>query len=364
MAENRVENLADNLVENVAHGVDNVAQGVVGAASGVADAAKAVVRRPRPVPNVSPDGTVVPRRRPMPGPPVLRAAPDVARVAAASAWHLVSWSVGATIAGANYVSRRAVAGEPATAILQEAASDLRAVAWRALGLPGGTATSSNAHPQDKANPRGSSVLDLQRRGTDLLRRSNDVHVIEDTHPAFARILADITPDEARILRYVYLEGPQPALDIRTYRPFGIGSELVASGMNMIAEHAGLRNVERIDLYLTNLSRLGMLEFSKEPVKNPTRYQVIEAQPKVASAMESAGRMPRIVQRSVILTSFGEEFVRTCLPLNGKSVPNREGSRPVPSRTVPSRTVPSRTVPSRTVPSRTVPSRTVRSELGR
>jgi abortive infection alpha-like protein len=316
MAENRVENLADNLVSGVA---------------GVGRAAGAVVRRPSPVPTVGADGTpVVARRRPMPGPPVLRAAPEVARVAAASAWHLMSWSVGATIAGANYVSRRAVAGEPATAILQEAASDLRAVAWRALGLPGGATVSPNAQPLDKVSPRGSSVLDLQRRGTDLLRRSNDVHVIEDTHPAFARILADITPDEARILRYVYLEGPQPSLDIRTYRPFGIGSELVASGMNMIAEHAGLRNVERIDLYLTNLSRLGMLDFSKEPVKNPTRYQVIEAQPKVAAALESAGRMPRIVQRSVILTSFGEEFVRTCLPLNGKSVPKREG-RPAPSR---------------------------------
>ena len=313
MADNRVENLADNLV------------------SGVAGAAKAVVRRPSPVPTVGADGAPVTRRRPMPGPPVLRAAPEVARVAAMSAWNLMSWSVGATIAGANYVSRRAVAGEPATAILQEAASDLRAVAWRALGLPGGAATMApDAQPVDRVSPRGSSVLDLQRRGTDLLRRSNDVHVIEDTHPAFARILADITPDEARILRYVYLEGPQPSLDIRTYRPFGIGSELVASGMNMIAEHAGLRNVERIDLYLTNLNRLGMLDFSKEPVKNPTRYQVIEAQPKVAAALDSAGRMPRIVQRSVILTSFGEEFVRTCLPLNGKSVPKREG-RPAPSR---------------------------------
>jgi hypothetical protein len=319
--------MADNRVEHLAASAATVVNGVAGAAAG------AVARRPRPVPMVNPDGTPVQRRRPMPGPPVLRAAPEVARVAALSAWNLVSWSVGATIAGANYVSRRAVAGEPATAILQEAASDLRTVAWRALGLPGTADPTSPVQPVlDKTSPRGASVLDLQRRGTDLLRRSNDVHVVEDTHPAFARILADITPDEARILRYVYLEGPQPAIDIRTYRPFGIGSELVASGLNMIAEHAGLRNVDRIDLYLTNLSRLGMLDFSKEPVKNPTRYQVIEAQPKVASAMESAGRMPRIVQRSVILTSFGEEFVRTCLPLNGKSVPHREG-RPAPGRAV-------------------------------
>ena len=330
MPDHRVESLADSVASK---GTDAGRSADAGRTDGTGHGAAAIERRPRPVPSVDrpADAAVLPRRRPMPGPPVLRAAPEVARVAAVSAWHLVSWSVGATIAGANYVSRRAAAGEPATAILQEAASDLRAVAWRALGLPGASPSGTPTAPAlDKTTPRGASVLDLQRRGTDLLRRSNDVHVVEDTHPAFARILADITPDEARILRYVYLEGPQPAIDIRTYRPFGIGSELVATGLNMIAEHAGLRNVDRIDLYLTNLSRLGMLEFSKEPVKNPNRYQVIEAQPKVASAMESAGRMPRIVQRSVILTSFGEEFVRTCLPLNGRSVPNREG-RPGPGR---------------------------------
>jgi hypothetical protein len=31
----------------------------------------------------------------------------------------------------------------------------------------------------------------------------------------------------------------------------------------------------------------------------------------------------MIQRSIRLTSFGEEFVRTCLPLNGRVVPHRE-----------------------------------------
>src|SRR5581483_10063101 len=99
-------------------------------------------------------------------------------------------------------------------------------------------------------------------------------------------------------------------------------------MSMVAEHAGLRNVDRIDLYLTNLARLGLIDFSKEQVSNPTRYQVIEAQPKVAAAIKSAGRAPKLVQRSIRLNSFGEEFVRTCLPLNGRVSPTRE-ARPLP-----------------------------------
>jgi Abortive infection alpha len=305
--------------------------------TGAVDAAKSVARRPRPGIPAAPAAPAAKAvtRRPSPGPGLVRAAPDIARVVAVSALHLMSWSVGATLAGANYIARRAVEGQPATTILQEAATDLRSVALRTLGLdPGTLPTVALGPPGAPARERHgaappASVHDLQRRGSELLRRSNDVHVVEDTHPAFARILSEITPDEARILRFVYLDGPQPSIDIRTFRPLGIGSVLVAAGMSMVAEHAGLRNLDRIDPYLTNLSRLGLIEFSKEQVTNPTRYQVIEAQPKVVAALKTAGRAPKMIQRSIRLTSFGEEFVRTCLPINGKVVPNRE-VKPRPS----------------------------------
>jgi len=262
-------------------------------------------------------------RRPLPGPGVLRAAPNVARVAAGSVWQLASWSLGATIASADFVTKRALEGQSPTAIMQDAAHELRHAAWRALGLDE-RAAAELAGDEAAAGGRtgGETPAELQRRGTDLLRRSNDVHVVEDAHPAFSRILTEITPDEARILRYLYLEGPQPAVDVRTFRPFGIGSVLIASGLNMIAEYAGCRNPDRSEPYLTNLSRLGLIDFSKEPVTNPGRYQVIEAQPKVLDALKRAGRLPKTVHRSVALTTFGEEFVRTCLPLNGRVVPYR------------------------------------------
>jgi len=269
------------------------------------------VVRPRP----TPAGSL------RPSPAVVRAAPEVARVAAVSAFHLASWTIGAAIAGANYVARRAVDGESAATILQEAAADLRGAAWRARSLREDP-VAERLPGERSQQPAPQTPRDLQRRGSDLLRRSNDVHVVEDTHPAFARILSEITPDEARILRFLYLEGPQPALDVRTFRPFGIGSELIAAGLNMIAEHAGCRNLDRTNQYLTNLARLGLIQFSREPVSNPQRYQVVEAQPKVTEAMKRAGRMPKTIHRSILLTDFGAEFVRTCLPLSGKVVPQR------------------------------------------
>jgi hypothetical protein len=292
------------------------------------DAAKSVARRPRPGLPGLPEPAEATLR---PGATLLRAAPALMRVATGAAVQLFSWTLGASVAGANYVAKRAAAGQAPGAILHDAAGDLRSLALRALGLDPGTIPAAGlpgAVPPERIAARESSSRDLQQRGGELLRRSNDVHVVEDTHPAFARILSEITPDEARILRFIYLEGPQPSIDIRTFRPLGIGSELIAGGMNMIGEHAGLRSVERIHPYLTNLARLGLIEFSKEPVSNPTRYQVIEAQPKVVAALKSAGRAPKIVQRSIRLNSFGEEFVRTCLPLNGRVSPSYE-SRPLP-----------------------------------
>lgn len=139
-----------------------------------------------------------------------------------------------------------------------------------------------------------------------------MHFVEDTHPAYERILAELTPDEARIIRFLYREGPQPTVDVRTNRPLGIGSELIEAGLSMIGRQAGVRNLNRTNAYLNNLFRLGLVWFSREEVE-PSRYQVVEVQPEVQQAMSRAGRAPKTIRRSIHLTPFGEDFCRTCLP---------------------------------------------------
>jgi hypothetical protein len=242
----------------------------------------------------------------------VRGLPGLARVAAGASLRAVSWTVNNTVQVATEVVRRTMNGEAPAAILQDVSADLRSFAWRALGLR--ESVDDSGVPDRLAG--GATSEDLRARGESLLRRSADVSVTETEHPAYARILSELTPDEARTLRFLYLNGPQPAIDVRTNRPLGIGSELVSGGLNMIAEHAGCRHVDRIHPYLTNLNRLGLIEFSKEQVENPNRYQLVEAQPKVAEVVKRAGRAPRIVHRSIHLNAFGTDFVLTCLPTNG------------------------------------------------
>jgi hypothetical protein len=167
-------------------------------------------------------------------------------------------------------------------------------------------------PRRPAAPRESSPEALRLRGSELLRRSADVRFDEASHPAYMRILESLAPDEARILRFLAHRGPQPSVDVRAGLP--LVSELVAPGCNMIGSEAGCRHADRVHAYLDNLHRLGLIWFSREPVKDPRRYQVLEAQPGVAEARGRAGRLARTVRRSILLTPFGEDFCAVCLPL--------------------------------------------------
>lgn len=162
-------------------------------------------------------------------------------------------------------------------------------------------------------------LSLRDRGAELLRRSADVESDDGAHPAYARILDELHPDEARILRLLALDGPQPSVDVRSSQLIGLSSEVVGEGLNMIGPQAGVRHQERVHAYLDNLNRLGLIWFSKQPVPEPGGYQVLEAQPAVMDAVRRATRA-KTIQRSILLTPFGTDFCKVCLPLDRQRYP--------------------------------------------
>jgi hypothetical protein len=141
----------------------------------------------------------------------------------------------------------------------------------------------------------------------LLDASADVDYGSVGHPAYLRLLGELDPDEARILRLFAERGPQAAVDVRTRRPFGIGSRLVAPGLTMIGRYAGCRDVDRVPAYLNNLFRLGLIWFSRETLPDQSAYDVLEAQDEVQDAMAEAGG-GATVRRSIELTAFGRNLV--------------------------------------------------------
>jgi abortive infection alpha-like protein len=243
---------------------------------------------------------------------LLRASPTLARLAAGASVRTAQWGVAASVRIGGRLIRAAAAGESPGQLMQEASDDVRDYARHFLGMPNG----SDPLQAEDAPPPPPDVR-LRERGAELLAQSADVDYTEAAHPAFERILEELAPDEARILRLLYTAGPQPSVDVREAKPLGITSGLIEGGLTMIGTEAGCRFVERVPPYLNNLSRLGLIWFSREPLEDPLRYQVLEAQPEVLTAM---GRSrSKTIRRSIGLTPFGEDFCDVCLPMDTREI---------------------------------------------
>jgi hypothetical protein len=282
---------------------------------------------------------------------------SVARLAASAAWHTAGWSLGLPARLTRRALEVAAAPERAGDLIEDiretavgalreliALSDLdsrlqsssdgrnvadsvpgAAVARRvAEAVPGSDVARKVVEtiptPEEVRHAFGvgdgraerNGKVPLRVRGQELLELSRDVHYEERAHPAYERLVESLAPDEARILRLLLFGGPQPAVDVRTGGPLGlIQSRLLAPGLNMIGARAGCRYLERVPSYLTNLHRLGLIWFARETLRDPERYQVLEAQPDVLEAIHSV-RYAKIVRRSIHLTPFGEDFCRAAL----------------------------------------------------
>lgn len=239
------------------------------------------------------------------------ALPGLARVAASTLWRTAEWAATSWTSTTRNVLTAVMNGQAPATIIRDTANDVRALVRDALG------TDSN-DPRERVVTEtrpGTTSDELRAKARRLLRDSADVWYREDTHPAYAAILEELTPDEARILRFLYTEGPQPSVDVRTNRPLGRGSEKVAAGLSMVGLHAGVRNPEWTNVHLGNLNRLGLVDFPHEEVANSAIYQVLEVQPDVQAAMKRAGRSPKMVHRSIELTIFGVAFCRICFSVD-------------------------------------------------
>jgi len=254
------------------------------------------------------------------------ALPGLARIVASTTARSIAWTAGTYVRSGRLLARALTDRKAAEELFHEVADDVavaaktvsevaRAIAdgvpvSRALLDGGAVLAQVIPEPVEMLTPEREPTL--RERGEQLLERSRDVWSDGEPHPAYVRILADLAPDEARILVHMLREGPQPAVDVRTGGPIGmVSSSLVASGLTMIGARAGVRYGDEVPAYLNNLFRLGLVWFSSEQVEDPRDYQVLEAQPDVLEAMHSV-RFAKLVRRSIHLTPFGTNFCQTCL----------------------------------------------------
>ncbi len=235
----------------------------------------------------------------------------LARLAGSSLLRAMGAITKGTVDTANEIAHEVRSGEPITEIVDTRVEQVRHAAVSALGLE------DEHHGGTGIAKRGTTATDLRAIGDAMISSGWDPQVQpRDLHPAFASILNELTPDEARILRFLAVAGPQPSIDVRTKAPFGIGSQRLAGGINMVAYMSGCTWPDRDHHYLANLNRLGLVRFSEEPVADFRRYSFIEAQPPAQAAFKKVKGKAVSQYRSIYLSLFGRQFCEICFTFDG------------------------------------------------
>ena len=260
------------------------------------------------------------KRPPPPGSGAVDAATGIARGAARTWVQTMVWGTRTSLRAARGLRVAATDRDAAVELLHGAATGVRGRARDFLGVADlderiGKLGLSGTEGPDRLGQNGAAPDNVLRaRGAQLLRESADVAAVDGAHPAHARVLDELAPDEARILRLLAVDGPQPVVDVCAVNLLGATSHPIASNLTMVGREAGCRHRERAATYLNNLERLGLIRFSDGPLEELSKYQVLEAQPEVLESIKRASRA-KSVHRSVRLTPFGEDFCDTCLPLD-------------------------------------------------
>src|SRR5690242_6889237 len=161
--------------------------------------------------------------------------PALARLSVRTWMRGAAWGVGTSVRAGRRLARAAVDPDAATELVLEVRKELRGYAREFLGVneideqvqllaPAVSATTLSR--RGRRNGRITEGQVLRQLGAELLKQAADVYEEEATHPAYARILSELAPDEARILRVLTVDGPQPLVDVRATNLIGIGSQLV------------------------------------------------------------------------------------------------------------------------------------------
>ena len=273
------------------------------------------------------------------------AVPALARLAVGAWARGAVWGVSTTLRATRRLGEAAVSGESAAQLVDDVREELIGGLRELLGIVSdeepepisGVARAIAPDPQPPRRGRG-GAQSLRERGAELLERAAGTEGAADpVHPGFDRIVDQLAPDEARILKLLVNEGAQPIVYVNKAAPLGVGAREVARRLSILGREAGCLRPGLVPAYLDNLVRLGLVAIRRDPVPDEQAYQVVEAQPDVVEAIESVNGLlfrGQSSRRSVHVTDFGRAFCQVCFPpehLTGieREVAVADGPQPEP-----------------------------------
>lgn len=184
------------------------------------------------------------------------------------------------------------------------ATDPTVMARAVLALLGG---------EERLAPMPSPDEQIRQRFRALL--APDGHDVEGMTPALLAITAQLSPDEARILRHLDTEERVPVLAVLAGTRTRRTGPVVAEHLTMVTERSGGDHPQRGPEYVGNLLRLGLCAVEDEvPVGHPDLDLITASadfQDAIAAVRETGGR-PRVRTGTLRLTALGRQLVAIAL----------------------------------------------------
>ena len=163
--------------------------------------------------------------------------------------------------------------------------------------------------------------DLRDMYANLLANSMNSIIKKGVHPGFVEIIKQLSPDEAKVMKYFAANQKAPTITLRYELKDGGGIDVVRNFSN-IGELVGCEQPLDINMYFDNLIRLGLIQASpslasltdKELYKPLKEHPVIEELMNPNKIVKTEYEKASIVEGFMSRTDFGEAFCNICLTI--------------------------------------------------
>ena len=176
---------------------------------------------------------------------------------------------------------------------------------------------------------------LRELYANLLATSIDSKTAHEAHPAFVEIIRQLTPDEARIIKYIFERMYLPIITVRVNLPEKGGGFDYYSDFSNVAEITECQFQNLTPQYLGNICRLGLAEFHRNTyIADEAMYRPLESHKVILELKKQIQKQFQseagIVREHVGITEWGRQFCKACVMLKSegpkKSTKSKRGKR--------------------------------------
>lgn len=150
----------------------------------------------------------------------------------------------------------------------------------------------------------------------LLAASMDSKTVSLAHPSFVEIIKQMTPDEARLMKYFSTEELLPLISVRAELVEGSGGRDMAHNLSLFGKDANCEHEHLTPSYIDNLSRLGLISTPDKFYTDAEVYEELENYPSVLelkNQIDSEEGQRSSNRRGLVqITHLGRQFIKACV----------------------------------------------------